>query len=123
MSIVLELALMDCKAQVIASIHTMPVDPREVARFVELFRFDFQNALTMGSSELMVWSRDRDRVTTLARAIGAFAEFLAIADTNQPGSVAYDHLLASYRVLGPQCHAEYKAHFIVRQYCANVPFV
>jgi hypothetical protein len=118
MNAVLELALMECGAQVIASIHNLPIDPRDVTRFVELFRRDFSNALKMGGNPADVWLRDRPRVTTLARAIGAFAEFLAIADPAKPGAVGFDHLIGSYRVLGPQCHRELK---ILRQYCETVP--
>jgi len=117
MSAVLELALMESGAQVIASVHNLPIDPREVTRFVELFRRDFSDALKMGDNEAEVWLRDRVRVTTLARAIASFAEFLAIADGHS--EVTFDHLFRSYRVTGPHCKDDGPVH-ILRQYCTNV---
>jgi hypothetical protein len=119
MSAVLEIALMECTAQVIGSIHNRHADPKEVARFVELFRRDFTDALKLGSSEAEVWLRDRGQVTTLARAIASFAEFLAITDPAKPDAVGFEHLFKAYRVLGPYCNDDGNAS-IRRQYCTNV---
>lgn len=107
-------ALGDCHDLVKGHIVHLPVDDGVLRTFVEKFRRDFENTL---ASDPDAWGRDRQKVTSLARAIATFAEFSALTDPEMPRRVNYAHLKTAYEILGPFCRPGGVG--IRRQYCTT----
>jgi hypothetical protein len=107
-------ALRDCFTAVKGNIANVPIDDVVLQMFVEKFRGDFETTFI---GEPDAWMRDKQKVTTLARAIATFAEFLALTDIAVPGRVTYEHLKTAYLVLAPFCRPEGVA--LRRQYCTT----
>jgi len=107
-------ALRECRDAVSGNIVHVSLDAGTLETFVEKFRRDFEDTFTKDPD---AWPRDRQKVTTLARAIATFAEFAALTDPTSPGRVSYDNLRDAYRVLSPFCRPQGVSSR--RQYCTT----
>ena len=107
-------ALQECRGFVVASAHHLPMNPNDLDVFIAKFREDFECVFGTNPG---AWPADRRRVTSLARAIGAYAEFLALIDKDKTTEVAYKHLKGSFEVLGPTCVRREQDSEIDREYC------
>lgn len=105
-------ALAECRAAVLKSLEHLAVDDAALDKFVAAFEEDFRDVLcpadpTTGERNCanaeQIWKNDRHRVTTLARAMGTLAEFLALADKRT--RIEYVHLKRAHVHLSPVCHA------------------
>lgn len=118
MVIDVDAALGECRDAIRGSIEQLSVADGELDAFVAVFRTDFEREFQAAQARKVdKWSHDRQRVTALARAIGAFAEFLAVADSAQ--YVSNTHLTLAYRVIGPSCKPP-AGIVLAREYCTNV---
>jgi hypothetical protein len=110
-----EKALEECRTALKDAILKRKPDASVLDAFRDNFREDFERELAATGK----WNKDRERVTTLARAIGSFAEFLVIAE-DQWGTtpVGLAHLVSAYRVLKPYCSGEGAGEVVIlREYC------
>lgn len=90
-----------------------------VGAFVQLFKDDFTTVL--GPTGTGDWSRDRAKITALARAIGALAQFIAIQRKHRVASDADIH--DAYMDLKPCClrrDRETMLGPVKGQYCPTV---
>jgi hypothetical protein len=128
---VIDKALKESRKALRSSIQHADADKKTIARFQEEFRKDFEKALAEKDTEgkklnpEAKWKTDRARVTTLARAIGSLAEFIAIGQ-KKPGEkvknkkVEYAHLVEAYRALKPFCPDDPKDTIKPRrEYCTG----
>jgi hypothetical protein len=91
-------ALRDCQMAVKGRIAHVPTDEAVLQTFVEKFRRDFD---ATSESEPDAWTRDKQRVTTLARASATFSGFAALTDIAVPRRVTYVHLSSPTRYCPP----------------------
>jgi hypothetical protein len=130
MSIV-DKALKESRKALRSSIQHADADKATITRFQEEFRKDYETALAEKDKQgkkqdpEAKWKTDRARVTTLARAIGSLAEFLAINERKagqkvKHKKVEYTHLVEAYRVLKPCCPDDPKDPIKPRrEYCTG----
>jgi hypothetical protein len=105
-------ALEECRTALYLAIAVRKPSDEDLDTFREKFREDFEAQVTPEK-----WEKDRERVTTLARAIGGFAEFLAIAENAE--RVTFKQLEGAYRVLKPYCKDDTQGIRIRREYCSS----
>ncbi|MEX1128092.1 MAG: hypothetical protein WD227_00405 [Vicinamibacterales bacterium] len=128
---IIDKALKESRKALRRSIKHADADKATITQFQEEFRADFETALAEKDKNgkkqdpEAKWNADSARVTTLARAIGSLAEFMAIQET-KPGEkvkhkkVELAHLVEAYRALKPFCPDDpkdtVKPH---REYCTT----
>jgi len=107
-------ALQECSDAVRMGVQLLPVDLTDLWTFVKTFEFYFMKVLKKNPDS---WARDRARVTTLARAIGTLAEFLALLEKATTITIA--HLHESFIVISPACPGPSEVE-VDREYCASL---
>lgn len=90
-------ALDESRAALLQGIRSHAPSDDDVTSFVEQFRDDFTREIKSNDT----WAHDREHVLALSRAIGAFAEFLAIRDSQK--AITLEELNHAYLTMKDDC--------------------